>query len=171
MLSPSSGRRYRSKVPQSTVYHHSVRVYNDGAQRILSPTLKPKHARQATNGPKGSAGRVYPYDPPALRGGFGCCNGECFKQYQDPDDARIRIAREPFFDKTIGLSDKAALRLALHGRWKNTLLLNDGAPVCTTMACRIFGCSRTKLFPDKRIKERNPTVPELTKPCPKAESV
>jgi hypothetical protein len=39
------------------------------------------------------------------------------------------------------------------------------------MACRIFGCSRTKLFPDKRIKKRNPTVPELTKPCPKAESV
>ena len=161
-------RLYRKKATQSTQFTSTVRVYNQHQHRVVYEGARPKNARQATNGPKGKPGVVYAYVPPPLDGTFKCCNGECFREYQDPADSRVQRAREPLFDKRIQTTDKATLRDALKAQWDTTLLMPDGYPVCLIMACRIFGCSKTKLYPDKR--SRNAGAP-LAKPCVIAESI
>ena len=161
-------RLYRKKTTQSTQYTSTVRVYVQDHHRVVHAGARPKNTRQATNGPKGKPGVVYAYVPPPLDGTFKCCNGECFREYQDPDDAKVKAARAPFFKKNIQGCDKAALRDALKSTWHTTLLMPDGYPVCLKMACRIFGCSKMKLYPDKRVKyARFPS----TRPCVKAESI
>jgi hypothetical protein len=163
MLSPNAGlkrRRYRKGDAKSTSYTSTVRVFYDGdaPHRVETLTPRRKLSRQATNGPHGVPGTVYPYRPPSPDGPFKCCNGKCFLQYQKVDDARVVEARAPYFDKAIAYPNKEALRLALHHQWTTTLLLDDGSPVCAIMACRIFGCSKSKLYADKRVRRKDPMV-------------
>jgi hypothetical protein len=139
-------KRYRNKVTRSWSWTSVNRVYGD-TSRIIQPGTKPRGKHQASGGKRGRDGKVYAYDPPDEDGPFTCCNGQCYRQYQDSADPRVKKARTVLFDTDL---TKPAMRDAMRANWKEHLLLSDGGSVCQVMACRIFGCSKMKFNPDKR---------------------
>ena len=140
-------RRYRNALTRSWSCASITRVYNPSVRTLQSGT-KPRGMHQASGGKRGRAdGKVFAYDPPDEDGPFTCCNGQCYREYQDPADARVKKARAVLFDTDLTKPD---MRAAMRANWKEFLLLPDGGPVCLQMACRIFGCSKMKFNPDKR---------------------
>ena len=162
-------RLYRGKPTKSRKVTSTVRVY-EGVKRTLQPGLKPKGAHQGSGGKQATDGKVYVYEPPKTDGTFKCCNGQCFMQYQDPKDDRVVEARLPLFDVTL---NKLEARTQLISNWHDVLLLEDGLPVCTIMACKLLGVSKMKLYTDKRIERRGSVSGggSFTRESKKAESV
>ena len=130
-------RRYRGVLAATRLVRSSPRVSNRGTKRVAVDAVKPRKAHQ------GSGGKTYAWIPTSKP----CCKRKCFECVTDPSDALVITARQPLFDMTL---TRPELRSALTDNHLQYLLHTDGRPVCVEMACRIYGVSLTKLYPDKR---------------------
>ena len=130
-------RRYRNKPTASRLVHFSTRVRIRGTKRTAVDAVKPRKVHQ------GSGGKTYASVPTSKP----CCKRNCFSCVTDPSHPSVVAARKPLFDITL---TRPELRSALTDNHLQYLLHTDGRPVCVEMACRIYGISLTKLYPDKR---------------------
>jgi hypothetical protein len=121
------------------------RIFIDPATRIrtavgVRPQAGPlRHAKQALNG------RVFAFQP---NEDLCCCKRRCHEFYNDASASAVQAARIPLFDATLSRDD---LRGQLTANWKQRTL-PDGLPICLSMACRIFVCSRSKMYLNKRAR-------------------
>ena len=130
-------RRYRNKPTASRLVHFSTRVPIRGTKRTAVDAVKPRKVHQ------GSGGKTYAWVPTSKP----CCKRNCFSCVTDPSHPSVVAARKPLFDMTL---TRPELRSALTNNHRNLLIHSDGQPVCVQMACRIYGVSLMKLYPDKR---------------------
>ena len=142
-----SGRRYKGKLARSRRVSTTVRVFKEKPIRTVQPGLKPKGKHQGSGGTQGRDGKVYVYEPPPLDGSYKCCKRKCFEEYQDDgeegQEGQIEQARAFLFDTTL---DKEAAKACMHDNWYELLLHSDGNPICSKMACKVYGCTKSKLY-------------------------
>ena len=98
-----------------------------------------------------SRGQVYVWEPTDSPCG---CVRHCEDEFNcdNVHDDHVIEARRPLYDTTLS---KAELREALKQNWKELLVMPDRKPVCLTMACQIFACSRAKMFPSTHRRRRS----------------
>ena len=130
-------RRYGKKQAATRVVHSSIRVPVRGTKRTAVDAVKPPKIHQ------GSHGRTYAWVPNAKP----CCKRKCSAHVANAACPRVARARLPLFDLTLTPDE---LRAALKVNHTRYLLHTDQRPVCVEMACRIYGVSTTRLYPDKR---------------------
>ena len=82
------------------------------------------------------------------------CVRRCHEEFtiDRVNDADVVTARLPLYDTTM---TKSELCSKLHSNWQELLVMPNGQPVCVTMACRIFACSRSKLYPSTKRRRRS----------------
>ena len=82
------------------------------------------------------------------------CVRRCHEVYtiDRANDDNVKAARLPLYDTTL---TKPELCSSLKTNWRELLVMPNGQPVCTTMATRIFACSRSKLFPSTKRRRRS----------------
>jgi hypothetical protein len=97
-------------------------------------------------------GRVFEWVPDV---GQNCCRRRCQTHYTDAQHSTVLAARNPLFDANLSRDE---LRGALTTNWKTMLTLPDGMPMCLKMACRVFSCSKSMMYPGKRAKHTRAEV-------------
>ena len=105
--------------------------------------IKPKGAQQARNG------IVYKFIPSREQ----CCTRNCFRHFASATADNVVKARAPLFESNLAreeLKFRLFENIALH-----LTLDSDGKPCCITMACRIYVCSRTLLYPETYAQTRS----------------
>ena len=79
-----------------------------------------------------------------------CCSRKCSAFFSDENAVAVTKARAPLLDTEI---ERLARRSKLMANWAEHLTLADGEPCCAKMACRIYSCSTSFLYGDKRPKQ------------------
>jgi hypothetical protein len=148
MLSPVN-RRYGGH--QANTVRVAVKLRTTVSVSKRTEVLKPEGNRQA----QCSGNRVWEFIPNVSSK---CCNARCMAHFTSSQDGRVVAARAPMFDAS---SNRHELRAQLLANWTLHLRIGDGEgegrtrPVCAAAACKIFVCSRTFLYPDKRCISRS----------------
>lgn len=133
-------RLYRGLPAKTRLVTTSVRVPVDPQRR--ETVIKPPGCRLHQGGAMG----IFRFQPDPE---YHCCKARCMSHFTEEDDERVLQARAPLFDDTLG---DEARRSRLQHNWKHHLRFmhhDQSRKVCTRAACKIYVCSKSKLYPPK----------------------
>ena len=110
-------------------------------QRISIDRSRGKLEKQARKG------KVFDFQPDPT---FECCKKKkCSAHFQESSTPLIDKAREPLFETFM---NREMLRASLRHNWNVYLRLPDGRRCCKRMMLKIYNCSSTLIYGEKRYK-------------------
>ena len=132
-------RQYNKKPCRTISYQLNVRQSIGAIERVAVDHARGKLQKQARTG------RVFAFVPDV---DYACCKTKkCASHFPDANSAMIKKARKPLFDKFL---DREALRVQLRENWRIHLRLPDGGQCCKNMALKIFDCSSSLLYGNRK---------------------
>ena len=138
---PSPERMYRGS-PTRTMLLRAER------KRVAKRSLR-KEVPNTRNVKQARDGKVKAFSPKIHRR---CCKRRCCKDFNDPNDPQLVLARKPLYDATLS---RETMRMALKNNAVDLLRhKDDGEPVCSAMVNIAYSCSTSFLTPnDRRSKD------------------
>ena len=134
-----SKRLYAGKPARTKSYTLTYRCDIDMQTRILVDRPRLPSEKQARKG------RVFTFQPDP---NFQCCTKkQCSKHFLSAKCPTLEKARSPMLDHFMS---REAMRAKLRANWTTYLSLPDGSRCCKSMMLKIYNCSPSMLYGDKR---------------------
>ena len=132
-------RQYNKKPCKTITYKLNVRQSIGAVERVAVDHARGRLQKQARTG------RVFAFEPDV---NYACCKKKkCASHFPDATSPMIEKAREPLYDKFL---DREALRVKLRENWHVNLRLPDGTKCCKQMALKIYNCSSSLLYGNRK---------------------
>jgi hypothetical protein len=142
-------RKYGNRPSRTRSFNLSIRCTDGSLAERLLVSDRPRRSSEK----QARKGNVFAFEPDTS---FACCKKKCASFYANVKNPVVEQARLPLYDH---LSSRDAMRGHLKRNWDVLLRLPDGSRCCKRMMLKIYNCSSSLIYGDKRQHRRFPRVP------------